>query len=49
MMIRPGKTKLVWVETLSNATLGLVDLQKAASIAHSHGLSLVDGNTFCGP
>lgn len=48
-MIRPGKTKLVWVETPSNPTLGLVDLRKVASIAHYHGVSLVVDNTFCSP
>ncbi|OJJ46000.1 hypothetical protein ASPZODRAFT_167033 [Penicilliopsis zonata CBS 506.65] len=47
--IRPGKTRLVWVGTPSNPTLGLVDLQRAASIAHSHGVSLVVDNTFCSP
>lgn len=48
-MIRPGKTKLVWVETPSNPTLGLVDLRKVATIAQSQGVSLVVDNTFCSP
>lgn len=48
-LIRPGKTKLVWVETPSNPTLGLVDLRKVASIAHHHGVSLIVDNTFCSP
>lgn len=48
-MIRPNQTKLVWIETPSNPTLGLVDINKAASIAHSHGISVVVDNTFCSP
>lgn len=48
-MIRPGQTKLVWIETPSNPTLGLVDIRKAASVAHSHGVSVAVDNTFCSP
>lgn len=48
-MIRSGQTKLVWVETPSNPTLGLVDIQKVASVAHAHGVSLVVDNTFSSP
>ncbi|KAJ6120293.1 Cys/Met metabolism PLP-dependent enzyme-domain-containing protein [Penicillium sp. IBT 18751x] len=48
-LIRPGETKLVWIETPSNPTLGLVDIQAVADIAHRHGILVVVDNTFMSP
>ncbi|PLN75364.1 cystathionine gamma-lyase [Aspergillus taichungensis] len=47
-LIRP-ETKLVWIETPSNPTLGLVDIEKVAAVAHSHGILVVVDNTFMSP
>ncbi|KAJ3091182.1 hypothetical protein HK102_001419 [Quaeritorhiza haematococci] len=44
-------TKLVWVETPTNPTLRLVDIQAVADIAHAHNkdIILVVDNTFMSP
>ncbi|MEN8149122.1 MAG: aminotransferase class I/II-fold pyridoxal phosphate-dependent enzyme [Planctomycetota bacterium] len=42
-------TKLVFVETPTNPTLKVTDLEKAAEIAHSVGALLVVDNTFMSP
>ena len=47
-LIRP-ETKLVWIETPSNPTLGLVDIRAVADIAHRHGIQVVVDNTFMSP
>ncbi|EAW15113.1 cystathionine gamma-lyase CYS3 [Aspergillus clavatus NRRL 1] len=47
-LIRP-ETKLVWIETPSNPTLGLVDISKVAAVAHQHGITVVVDNTFMSP
>ena len=39
----------MWVETPTNPTLRLVDIQCVAEIAHSHGAILVVDNTFMSP
>lgn len=44
-----GKTKLVFVETIGNPGLDVVDLEKVADIAHEHGLPLVVDSTFTTP
>jgi len=43
------KTKLVWLETPTNPTLKVVDIVKAANIAHAHNALLVVDNTFLTP
>jgi len=43
------KTKLVWLETPTNPTLKVIDIQKCAQIAHSHNALLVVDNTFLSP
>jgi cystathionine gamma-synthase len=43
------RTKLVWVETPSNPTLGIVDIRAAAEAAHGVGALLVVDNTFASP
>ena len=48
-LIRPGETKLVWIETPSNPTLSLVDIRNVASVAHQHGILVVVDNTFLSP
>ncbi|KAJ1975587.1 cystathionine gamma-lyase cys3 [Dimargaris xerosporica] len=44
-----GNTRLVWVETPTNPTLRLVDIEAVARIAHDHGALLVVDNTFLSP
>lgn len=43
------KTKLVWLETPTNPTLKLADIQKTAQIAHERGAIVVVDNTFMSP
>jgi cystathionine gamma-synthase len=42
-------TKVVWVETPTNPTLGVVDIAAAAAVVHAHGATLVVDNTFATP
>ena len=46
--IRPD-TKMLWVETPTNPTLRLADLEGLAAIAARHGLIAVADNTFASP
>jgi len=48
-LIRPGDTKLIWIESPSNPTLSLVDIRNVASVAHQHGIMVVVDNTFLSP
>ncbi|MDW8802093.1 O-acetylhomoserine aminocarboxypropyltransferase/cysteine synthase [Clostridium sp. A1-XYC3] len=43
------KTKAVYIETIGNPGINLVDIQAVADIAHSHGVPLVVDNTFASP
>jgi len=43
------KTKAVYVETLGNPKLDVIDLERIAQIAHSHGLPLIVDNTVTSP
>jgi cystathionine gamma-synthase len=43
------ETKVVWVETPSNPFLKVVDLERAAAIAHQTGARCVVDNTFASP
>lgn len=45
---RPN-TKLVFGETLSNPGVKVLDIEKFASLAHSHGVPLIVDNTFPTP
>lgn len=47
--IRPGKTKMIWVETPTNPMLKIVDLQAVAKIAREAGAISVCDNTFLSP
>ena len=43
------KTKLVYVETIANPRMNIVDLEAVAKIAHEAGVPLVVDNTFASP
>ncbi len=43
------KTSLVWIETPSNPTLSLVDIQAISETAHARGALVVVDNTFLSP
>ncbi|KHL10959.1 cystathionine gamma-synthase [Mumia flava] len=47
--IRPGSTKIVWVETPTNPLLGIADIAALAEVAHEAGALLVVDNTFASP
>ena len=47
--IRPGKTKLIWMETPSNPMLGIFDIARISEIAKEHGILTVVDNTFATP
>lgn len=42
-------TKLIWVETPTNPTLHIVDIEALAGIAQKHGFRLAVDNTFASP
>lgn len=42
-------TKMVWIETPTNPTLKLFDIEAIAEIAHAQGLLVVVDNTFVSP
>ncbi len=44
--VRPGTTKLIWVETPTNPLLNIADIRALAEVAHSAGALLVVDNTF---
>lgn len=47
--IRPGQTKIVWIETPTNPVLNIADIEALASVAHEAGALLVVDNTFASP
>jgi cystathionine gamma-synthase len=47
--IRPGRTKLVWIETPANPTWGIADIAAAAEIAHAAGAKLAADSTVATP
>ncbi len=47
--IRPGQTRLIWVETPTNPLLSVADIPRLAQIAHDAGALLVVDNTFATP
>jgi cystathionine gamma-synthase len=47
--VKPGKTKLVWVETPANPTWRVTDIAAAADIAHGAGARLAVDSTIATP
>ena len=47
--IRPGKTKLVWVETPANPLWSVTDIEATATIAHAAGATLAVDSTVATP
>ena len=47
--VRPGTTRLVWVETPTNPLLTLGDIEALAAVAHDAGALLVVDNPFASP
>ncbi|HET8599400.1 MAG TPA: cystathionine gamma-synthase [Segeticoccus sp.] len=47
--IRPGRTRMVWVETPTNPLLGIADIRALAEVAHEAGALLAVDNTFASP
>ena len=49
MAVRPGQTKIIWVESPTNPLLGIVDLAAMSALAREVGALLVVDNTFASP
>lgn len=47
--MQPGRTKLVWLETPSNPTMAVADIEASAAIAHRAGALVVVDSTFASP
>jgi cystathionine gamma-lyase len=47
-VVRP-ETKLIWIETPTNPTLGLVDIAQVTKFARARGILTVVDNTFASP
>jgi cystathionine gamma-synthase len=47
--IIPGTTKVLWIETPTNPMLAIADIEKLASLAHEHSVTVVVDNTFASP
>src|SRR5918994_4629206 len=47
--LRPGKTKVLWVETPSNPLLKITDIAALDALAHEAGAIAVVDNTFASP
>lgn len=48
-LIRPGKTRMIWIETPSNPFLHVVDIAACAELAHAAGAVLVVDSTTATP
>ena len=48
-VLRPGQTKVVWVETPANPTCAITDIAAAAEIAHAAGAKVVVDGTVATP
>jgi methionine-gamma-lyase len=46
--IRPN-TKLIYLETPSNPTMDIIDIEAVAKVAHARGIPVCVDNTFCSP
>ena len=48
--IIPGKTKMIWIETPTNPTMKIVDIEAVCTLAHKHkDIIVVVDNTFMSP
>ena len=47
--LRPGHTKIVWVETPANPTCAITDIAATAEAAHAAGARVVADSTLCTP
>jgi cystathionine gamma-synthase len=47
--LRPGRTRLLWVETPANPTLGITDLAAIAEVAHTAGVRVAVDSTLATP
>src|SRR3954465_10414481 len=47
--IRPGQTRIVWIETPTNPLLNIGDIEALAAVAHDADALLVVDNTFASP
>lgn len=47
--LRPGQTRLVWIETPANPTWDVVDLEEVAAVAHGAGARLCVDSTAATP
>ena len=47
--IRPGETKLVWLETPSNPLWSITDIRAVSDIAHAHGARVAVDSTGASP
>jgi cystathionine gamma-synthase len=43
------ETRMVWIETPTNPTLAIVDIERLSAIAHDRGATVVVDNTFATP
>ncbi|MCA1569816.1 MAG: aminotransferase class I/II-fold pyridoxal phosphate-dependent enzyme [Chloroflexi bacterium] len=43
------RTRLLWLETISNPTTAVADVEGLAQLAHSHGVLVAVDNTFASP
>lgn len=43
------KTKAIYIESIGNPNINLIDIQAVADIAHRHGITLIVDNTFGTP
>jgi O-acetylhomoserine (thiol)-lyase len=43
------KTKALYIETIGNPGINIIDIEKVAEIAHKHGIPLIVDNTFGTP
>jgi methionine-gamma-lyase len=44
-----NKTKLIFIETPANPTIGITDIKAVSELAHEHGAVVCVDNTFCSP
>ncbi|MDP9397750.1 MAG: cystathionine gamma-synthase [Actinomycetota bacterium] len=47
--LRPGQTKVVWIETPTNPLLNVADIAAIAGLAREHDVLVVVDNTFASP